>query len=190
MLRLSLNRQRLVVGVGLSLLVAISWWSTDVLELADDSDYLMAGQPDYFMRDLEVLVQDHQGAIKHKLLASELAYFPHPSHTQFEDPMVAVYRDNQVAWLISAERGSLSNQKLDFDDGVMLHRGENAGATTLQMQTEAMAIDLASKQAWSDGQVRVWQAGLGEMQGVGMRIDLNENQLQLQSQVRVRYENN
>ena len=192
MLRFSLSRQRLVVGIGLCVLAAISWWSGDVLELSDDREYLMAGQPDYFMRDMKILVQDPQGVIKHKLSASELAHFPDVDNTQFEQPRVEVYRDGQVAWVVEAKFGVLDNleQQLQFDEGVSLYRGGGASPSVLQMETKAMTVDLIKQQAWSDGEVELWQQGLGEMRWVGMLADLKNNQLHLQSEVRVRYENN
>jgi len=192
MLRFSITRQRIVIGAGLFLLAAISWWSADVLELSDDSRYLVAGQPDYFMRELDILVQDPQGLVKHKLSASELAHFPNTENTQFSQPKVEIYRDKQPAWLVEAEHGVLNStdQQIEFDEGVSLYQGGLAVPSALQLATEALTVDLIKQQAWGDGAVKLWQPGLGEMHGEGMSIDLQSNQLHLQSQVRVRYENN
>lgn len=192
MLRFSLSRQRLIVGGGLCLLAAISWWSDDMLELPDDRGYLMAGQPDYFMRELEVLVQDPQGGIRHKLSASELAHFPNTQNTRFTQPKVEIYREQNATWVIEAALGVLNNpdQQLQLDNGVKLYQGNVASTAAVQLETETMGIELVKQQASSDGQVRLWQQGLGQMQGEGMLLDLQSNRLHLQSNVRVRYENN
>ena len=191
MLWTRLFRQRLVMGVGVALLVVTSWWSQDVFELPDEQDQLMAGQPDYYMRELRLQVLDEGGEVQHYLYARALAHFPDRDLTDLELPQVVVYRDNQAAWVIKAQQGALYNmqQTLHLQQGVTLHKGSTDELYPLQLQADSMVVDLMLEQAMSEGEILVQQYDMGTLQGQGMLLDLKENQLHLHSQVQVRYEN-
>lgn len=184
-------RQRIVVALGLVMLAAMSWWSQDAFELPDEQDQLMVGQPDYYMRELRIQVLDDGGVVQHYLSSSALAHFPSRDMTEFELPQVVVYRDNQPAWVIKAQQGTLYNvqQKLHLQQGATLHKGSVDEMYPLQLQAESMMLDLALEQAVSESDILVHQYEMGTLQGRGMLLDFKESRLHLQSQVQVRYEN-
>ncbi len=191
MISFSLSRQQLLVGSGLLLLVGLSWWLQGSFEEIEDALYRLDGQPDYYMRDLSLQVVGEGGEVQHHLSARKMAYFSWDDSAHLDTPQVVVYRENRPAWMVESDQGVLYNreQTLTLDNGVSLYRGDNKQASSLQLHTQQMVVDLESEQAKSEGDVLVLQPPIGELSGRGLILDLQQNRLHLMSQVRVRYEN-
>jgi len=184
------RRHYLVMGFGLAAVIAIVWFSQEVMESPSERELVMESQSDFHMRGLNLHVSGEGGDAKYHVFASSLTHFPHNDTMSLQEPKIVIYHQGQPGWVVAAEEGLLKKreQQLELRDNVSLREG-GGDAAPLQLELEHIIVDLVKKQASSEADISLKQHDVGELWGRGLLLDLQNNRLQLQSKVRVRYEN-
>ncbi|MCF6218792.1 MAG: LPS export ABC transporter periplasmic protein LptC [Gammaproteobacteria bacterium] len=183
-------RHYLVIGFALAAVIAIAWFSQEVMESPGESELVMESQSDFHMRGLNLHVSSEGGDAKYHVFASSLTHFPHNDTMSLQEPKMVIYHQGQPSWVVAAKEGLLKKkeQQLELRHHVSLYEG-GADAAPLRLELEHIIVDLVKKQASSEADIALKQHDVGELSGRGLLLDLQNNRLQLQSKVRVRYEN-
>lgn len=171
------------------LLVALGNWLTE--EGVKQVDKRLTGEPqaqqDYYLKELSISALNEQGQLQHRLQAMQLSHFSGDGQTHLQQPTLDVYKQNQLEWHVTAERGELDQQQ----DEVILQGGvkmvQPTGRPSLQLSTSRLRIQPEQGKADTDQAVTLRQAD-NRIDAVGMRIEQGGQRLLLLSKVRGRYE--
>lgn len=137
----------------------------------------------HLLSGVTITEQDRSGVPRYRLSAVRLTHFDDAT-TTLQQPRLQLYRAGAADWSLRAVRGELdsSGDQLQLYGSVELQRGQPA----LQLESEALHVDIKQQIARSDVAVRA-VAPQWQIDAIGMVADGKQQQLQLLNQVRGYY---
>ena len=185
-----LTYRRLVIASVLLALVLGSWWARQNAERPEATEVaVIEGQPDYYMKGLQVRAVDQHGTLSHHLSAESLVHYQQSGVTTFVEPQIVIYREGQPAWVVGARKGRLDGlrQRLVLEQQVAVVQDTGDQQAALQLRTETLEILLQEKIAHTDDYIELTQEGVGWAEGAGMTLYLTQDRLKLHQKVKFVY---
>ncbi|GAA5218875.1 LPS export ABC transporter periplasmic protein LptC [Corallincola platygyrae] len=144
-------------------------------------------RPDFTAKTLRSRSYDENGLLAHQIWASDMAHFSNNEFTSFKSPKVVVYPNGkQAGWTLNAEQGRLRENQLILEQQVVIETQTEQNQTNTLL-TEYVEMDLASNEVSSDQPVTV-KGPSYQLQGVGLRGNVEKEQIELLSDVKATYE--
>lgn len=184
-----LSFRNLVIALALAMLAGLSQWLLILSQPKPPIDRSERRIPDYTTQDFTVTAMDNTGQPERRLQAAYMAHFPSDGSTEFTEPHMTVFRENEASWHIYADHGWMpeDRQQILLQSNVLI---ENTLATpddALRLATEDMRVLLGEEYAETDKPVTI-TSQTSVTKAVGMRAYLKEGRLHLLSNVRGVYE--
>lgn len=177
--------EQIKIYASLTLLVVFSvWFIFSIDPEANLIPVVSQKSPDYYMEGFFATAFDNKGRIKQRFGAERMVHFPADNHSELNGVLIAAKLEPQGQWEIRAGRGLAKSGSdiIDLDETIKIEQidGQQAGLT---IAAAAMTIDIGNREAFSRHPVTI-QSAQGEVDSIGMHIDLTERTVKLTSQVR------
>lgn len=177
---------RLLLTLLLGLAALASGWS--VWRMSHPAaETVLQTRPDYVLRDFEIVALDEQGKESFTLRGPELLRDPTDKSMQLATPLFLVPDRQGRYWHVRAQRGTAPDggRQLELLGQVRADSPPDAPPPT-HIETDRLTLDLKANIAHTAASVLITRPGL-TMRGVGLRADLDHQQVSLLSQVRTHY---
>lgn len=149
--------------------------------------------PSYIAYNLSNDRFDENGAIAHEIYASKATNYGEQDITQFENPKIIIYINNEsdkstTIWQVSSKNGTLSgHNKLVLSDDVWV-KNLSEDQLVQTMNTEQLTVLLNEKEISSEQLVH-WQGPQMEQQGIGMWASFVSEELIVKNLIKAVYLN-
>lgn len=173
----------IAAAVGIGLLLIEDYTNDQAQENVDSASKL----PDYYGEGLNNRSYANDGQFEGRFIASHSIHYPAQQLTQFRDPEIHSVADDGKVWLIKSLEG-VHQETLDtmtFRQQVLITPVVQAVAPT-RITTSELVVFNQDKLAKTDKPVTVINAG-GQIDAVGMIIQLDQQTIEFLSQVKGRY---
>lgn len=182
-----MKRRTLFLSLIIAILAVVSHWlSQESEQLFETSKApIPARSPDYFMDNFSAVTMNENGIAQHRLEATRLEHYAQDDITELDQPHLLLYNNGSPLWHISAAKGNIKNdtQMISLEGKVHMQR---EGDDPLELRTERIQIHPKTQYAETSAAVILTSPQV-RLQGIGMRIDINEERLELLSDVRGNY---
>ncbi|MCK5639157.1 MAG: LPS export ABC transporter periplasmic protein LptC [Gammaproteobacteria bacterium] len=183
-----MKRRTLFLSLTIAILAVISHWlsqETEQLLVESTTTPTPVRSPDYFMDNFSAVTMNENGITQHRLEAVRLEHYAQDDTTELNQPHLVFYDNSTPLWHITAARGNIKNdtQTIYLEGKVHLQR---EGDAPQELRTENIQIHPKTQYAETDAAVTLTSPQV-QLQGVGMRVYLNDERLQLLSHVRGHY---
>jgi len=181
------NRRSIVIILLLALIAAIILWNAfddeETIELDQNSEALI---PDFTATGLETRVFESDGRLAQQIRADHMAHFSALNLTNLENPVYITYLDELAVnpaetgsiWEVSANTGRYyEGERLELEDNVLVLNLSNTGYID-EIRTDFIYIDLQNRTMHTDSPVTI-EGTQFIVNGNGMRVDLEAQQLEL-----------
>lgn len=142
-------------------------------------------QPGYYLQQATITETGPDGQPRMKLQADRINQNPVDESISLERVSVTYRSNDRRTWLLTAERGYLTNShRIDFNGNVHI-RPQDASPSSVaapQIRTDALSIDTDQNIAQAPGTVRL-EFGTQQLTAVGMKFDIARQALRLESNV-------
>ncbi|WP_157980939.1 LPS export ABC transporter periplasmic protein LptC [Aliidiomarina shirensis] len=190
-----MNRRSIIITLLVALIAAIILWNA-----FDDEETIESGErtemliPDFTATGLETRVFESDGRLAQQIRAEHMAHFSALNLTELESPVYITYL-NELAvdsaetgsvWEVSAEKGRYyEGERLELESNVLILNRSNTGYID-EIKTDFISIDLQNRTMHTDSPVTI-QGIRFIVNGNGMRVDLEAQQLELIDHVETIY---
>jgi len=184
---LAINKRFIGLVIVLALAVTSWWFQYEEKGLGEDKaeDGLVI---DYAIRDFEMTAMDEQGQPRNRLKAVSMEHFSNDDSALLEQPDLLVYREGGEPWRLTSGMAKVyqGGTVVHMSEGVQMRRLDDAGQTTMQVDTPELWVYSEREYAESSERV-VIRDSMGITQAKGMTIDLSAGRLQLLAEVQGKY---
>ncbi len=144
---------------------------------------------DYFMEGVVSRQFDEKGQLTHVLRSPRIDHFEAAKRSAMQTPSIELIQAGGTPWTVTARNADADHgsDQLWLKEDVRLSRADAAGATTLQMETAQLKVDMTARVANTDTEVRFVSPG-GFISGTGLRANFATEQLDLLANVKGHYE--
>lgn len=178
--------------VGLVIVLAlavVSWWLQQHEEKVHGEPQSEDGLViDYAIRDFEMTAMDEQGQPRNRLKAVSMEHFSNDDSALLKQPDLLVYRESGEPWRLTSGLAKVfkGGEVVHMSGGVQMRRLDDAGTTTMQVDTDELWVYADREYAESEEMVFI-KDSMGTTEAKGMTIDLAAGRLQLLAAVRGKY---
>lgn len=144
--------------------------------------------PDFIAENLHSNVYKHQGSLAYVVDAHRMEHYPELSITNFEFPQYTLHPKNDApTWKISANEGILyNNNRVKLAKHVRL-LATDPDSLLQEVQGKYFELDLKTNIISSEQEIKIIGKGF-TIDGKGLIVDLNTNQMTLTKHVKSIYE--
>lgn len=190
-----MNRRTLILLIILAIVcVGVLWYSgeRDSTQVGDRDDLQLI--PDFTAYGLATRVFESDGRLAHQIRATRMAHFSAIRLTELEEPVYTTFlsersvnvQETGAEWQISARYGRFyEDERLELTDAVAIVNRSGIGYIE-EITTDNLAIDLQTGIMQTDAPVTL-RGPQFYVHGVGMRIDLEAQQLEIIEHVETIY---
>lgn len=162
----------------------LEWQAVDKIIQKDTAQELT---PDFIAENLQSKSYNEQGNIAYIINADRMEHYSKLSITHFEAPIYTLHPSNQEAWVISAKEGTLyNNTRVKLAKNVRIY-STTSNSLIREVQGKSLEIDLTNNIISAEQAILIKGIDF-TMQGAGLIIDLNTNQMSLTDHVQTTYE--
>ena len=182
-----LSRNSLVFWAVLAGGITLVIWITDTTQTALRAPPVAKHEPDYYMEKFKLTITDPQGVPRQWLEADKMLHYV--DHTaELTAPLLRAVQANKGEWRVRALHGSVeSDQQINLTGDVTVeYHASQSVASALSLRTDQLRVNLADNTGATDGPVTMEQAN-ARVTAVGLRFDLNQQQMHLLANVRGQY---
>ena len=182
-----LSRNSLVFWAVLAGGITLVIWITDTTQTALRAPPVAKHEPDYYMEKFKLTITDPQGVPRQWLEADKMLHYV--DHTaELTAPLLRAVQANKGEWRVRALHGSVeSDQQINLTGDVTVeYHASQSVASALSLRTDQLRVNLADNTGATDGPVTMEQAN-ARVSAVGLRFDLNQQQMHLLANVRGQY---
>ena len=162
-----------VFGLSLILLVlvilSVRWFNPDT---PAPSAFMVSRNPvtDYYLRQVSIATLGVDGRPERLLQAAEIRHFANDLGTQLHQPILTLYPTSGPPWRMVADSGWLdeTGDTLSLSDRVQLSRAASTMTAPMQLQTEALQMQLPHRYLETSRPVQI-SSGWQQLQAIGMR---------------------
>ena len=184
-----MSTRRAILILVLALIAALTWW----LQREPDQRLRLlptAGPqgPDFYMRDFQIRVTGEAGHLQYQLAGEQAAHMQDDGHGELLAPVMHFHQDRLPPVRVQAETGWISppGDEIRLLGAVTIERPAEHPDGPLHMTTRDLHVFPELRQAQTDARV-VARAPAYTVEGVGMRMNMNERTVILESQVNGTY---
>ncbi|RUO30599.1 LPS export ABC transporter periplasmic protein LptC [Aliidiomarina sedimenti] len=147
-------------------------------------------QPDFVAEGLFTRIFNPDGELQHRIESTRMAHFSVIGLTELSNPVyiTTIQRDDGVTelWQLRADRGNYyDDERLILEDNVRI-TNEDETSFIRAIETEYLTINTSTQVISTDHPVRIYGPQF-EVQGQGMRTNLESQQLELTEHVQTVY---
>ncbi len=160
-------------GLSLVLLILVIWsvwWVSS--DPPTPSALSTAQRPvtDYYLRAVNITTLGVDGRPERLLQTAEIRHFNDDAGTQLRQPVLTLYPATGPLWRMVADTGWLdaTGETLSLTGAVQLSRPASATTAPMQLQTEALQIQLPRRYLETAQPVQI-SSGIQRLQATGMR---------------------
>jgi len=172
----------------LALALLTLWLERIVQQEGGAHPSLRRHDPDYLVENLSIERYAADGALETTLAAAKMVHYPDDDSTELLAPRVEHTRPNEPRLIVTAERGTLSQdgEEVFLHGDVLLLREAGAGEPETRMRTSFLHIVRARSLVRTDREIVITQ-GERMLSGRGMEYHNDTRQLFLRGKVRGRF---
>jgi LPS export ABC transporter protein LptC len=175
-------REMLLLALLVVLAITSLWW---LKYRSGPTSRVEAGFPsdiDYYMADVRITTTDELGRPAYRLVSPRIEHLIADDSARAESPQLMVFRDSAPAWQLKAESGLMpaGGIIIDLQGEVIVTREAGPRSPATHAQTREVTVNTLEKTARTQERVAV-ERGNWDIEGVGMRIDLETGQLEMSS---------
>lgn len=190
-----MNRRTLILLIILALVSGgVLWYSSEreSTQVTDHDDLQLI--PDFTAYGLATRVFEADGRLAHQIRAKRMAHYSAIRLTELEEPIYTTFLSERLVnvqetgaeWQISAQFGRFyEDERLELTDEVAIVNRSGIGYIH-EIMTDNLAIDLQSGIMHTDAPVTL-RGPQFYVHGIGMRIDLEAQQLEIIEHVETIY---
>ncbi|EGN74876.1 hypothetical protein A28LD_1893 [Idiomarina sp. A28L] len=190
-----MNRRSIFIILLVAFVATIILWGA-----FDDEEAIESGQrsekliPDFTATGLETRVFESDGRLAQQIRAEHMAHFSALNLTELEKAVYITYLDESAVdssetgsvWEVSADKGRYyEGERLELESNVLIINRSNTGYID-EIKTDFISIDLQNRIMHTDSPVTI-QGPQFTINGNGMRVDLEVQQLELIDHVETIY---
>ncbi len=182
-----LSRNSLVFWAVLAGGITLVIWITDTTQTALRAPPVAKHEPDYYMEKFKLTITDPQGVPLQWLEADKMLHYVDRT-AELTAPLLRAVQANKGEWRVRALLGSVeSDQQINLTGDVTVeYHASQSVASALSLRTDQLRVNLADNTGATDGPVTMEQAN-ARVSAVGLRFDLNQQQMHLLANVRGQY---
>ena len=182
-----LSRNSLVFWAVLAGGITLVIWITDTTQTALRAPPVAKHEPDYYMEKFKLTITDPQGVPLQWLEADKMLHYVDRT-AELTAPLLRAVQANKGEWRVRALHGSVeSDQQINLTGDVTVeYHASQSVASALSLRTDQLRVNLADNTGATDGPVTMEQAN-ARVTAVGLRFDLNQQQMHLLANVRGQY---
>jgi len=182
-----LSRNSLVFWAVLAGGITLVIWITDTTQTALRAPPVAKHEPDYYMEKFKLTITDPQGVPRQWLEADKMLHYVDRT-AELTAPLLRAVQANKGEWRVRALLGSVeSDQQINLTGDVTVeYHASQSVASALSLRTDQLRVNLADNTGATDGSVTMEQAN-ARVSAVGLRFDLNQQQMHLLANVRGQY---
>lgn len=141
--------------------------------------------PDQFMNGAIFNRMDESGQLQDQFSAVHLVHFIKNNATNFTQPNLLVFKQNEPPWHITADEGHAvrGDDEIEIDHNVRIEQAGNVARPHTVITTTSLTIYPDKKLATTNQLVTGTQPG-AKITAIGLRADMMHNTIDLLSQVR------
>ena len=141
--------------------------------------------PDFFVEQMTLMRANADDNPSVRVEADHMLHYPLDQRMAFTRPRIISLDETQPLTTITSRKGSApdSGDYADLQEDVRVLRAATADAPPMQLITETARVDMVNNLISTADPVQM-QAGDNRLQGVGMEIRDQDQQLELKSRVR------
>lgn len=178
---------RLIIGIGLALVAAISGWSAWRNRNINAAGAEDLGRADFVMHDFEMTALDKQGKESVTLRAPSMQRDPKAQTYAIATPLFLMPDAQGKYWEMRANTGWISAKGEELRlDGDVVGTSPAGAATPSRFETTRLNVFPNEQRAVTDQQVTLTQPGT-ILTGRGFETNLKTRQYEIKSQVKSRY---
>ncbi|WP_426416088.1 LPS export ABC transporter periplasmic protein LptC [Aestuariirhabdus sp. LZHN29] len=153
-----------------------------------DTDPRERQEVDFYMQNAQLTRYNEHGALDHRLNAVEVNHYPHNDTTMISEPRMTLLKADGERH-ISARSGKLlpGSEDLELWDDVVMRVLAQDGSERGRLDTDFITLYSGQELASTNRPVTITTPS-GVTRAVGMKANLNQDQVQLLSNVRGTYE--
>jgi LPS export ABC transporter protein LptC len=142
--------------------------------------------PDMLMDQINARIIDDTGKVNMTMTASKMLHYSVHNITEFTQPLVTIYQQEQMPWIITAGHATSYQgmQKIYLWEHVVIKKNSSIDPATLI--TDKLWLFPEHKLAKTSAAVTITQPNTS-LTAVGFNADLNLGTIQLLSQVKGKY---
>lgn len=140
---------------------------------------------EYFMNQFSLLDINDEGGIKYRLQADEMTYLS-SNIAELSRPKLRVLSERNATWSLEAEQGRIEYGSVFFFGGDVNIEQQRLQQDILFVRTRDVTFDAAVNIVATDQHVQL-KSGNNAVEAVGMRYDIEHQQVYLLSNVRGQY---
>ena len=179
-----------IVIIGLLTTALALYWQVQIKRGEKDAVAVSTVErPDFVANELRTIGFNKQGLLESKVTATHMEHYASTDITHFNEPVYVVYpKEGKANWTIRADKGQLnkSSDLIVLEKDVVID-SINIDEPIHTLRTQSLSINLKTLLGGSEDMVYVKGKGV-IIQGLGLHVDLNAQELSLLSKVEGKYE--
>jgi len=193
--RILFNKQTGILTLSFLLIAAfiVIWTDSKQLQSALLPEPITA--PQWYATEVTNIQMNQEGQPERIAVASKMVHQDQNNTTMLTQPHLSLYRaDSKEPWQVNAKRGIVYHgaalneiNQLDLLENVVLKHLETSSKKLLQAKTETFTIHPLTNEGYTDELVTITQPGQ-LLQGTGMKVYFDKEQMNLLSKVKTQYE--
>jgi lipopolysaccharide export system protein LptC len=168
----------------LLVVIAVSslWWLKYRSGSASRVEVGFPSNIDYYMADVRITTTDSFGRPAYRLVSPRIEHLIADDSARADSPQLMVFRESAPPWRLQAESGRMpaGDGTIDLQGEVIVTRDAGPRAPATRAQTREVTVNTLEKTAQTQEPVAI-EHGNWDIEGVGMRIDLETGQLEMSS---------
>lgn len=173
--------RELLLLAGLIVIAAISlWWMKYRPDSAPRVETEFPSDIDSYMTDVRITTTDELGRPTYRLLSPRIEHLIADGSSLASSPRLTVFREKAPPWQLHAESARMPAEGITIDllGDVVVTREAGAGTPATHAHTREVSVNTLEKTARTQERVAIERGNLN-IEGVGMRIDLETGQLEM-----------
>lgn len=175
---------QITIGVAIAVAVASSLYFEDIKQTVAPVALESPDQAETYLFDTEIISLNEAGEISQIVSTPSTVQTRDSKQTQIIKPQVSLYRDNQLAWRVSADTATVTadNTEMSLRDNVLLINPNN----NTELRTDELNYDTVSQIATSNSPISV-DTNDADMTANGLRFNLAKGYYELKNRVTANY---
>ncbi len=138
---------------------------------------------DYYMQGVIIHLYDEKGNQLTQMESVKLAHFKHQDQSLLESPLIQMNQTDGSHWQLKAKQGKIIKDKnlIEMIDQVVIE-GANQQATSTQINTQHLIIDLQNTRATTDKAITISHQYY-QTTSIGMDMDFKNHIIDLNQKV-------
>ena len=185
-----LNAHNSAVYIVLGAAALLTWLaSRPDADVQDAAGPPAEAPPGYYLEDVVLLGTDEAGAVLYRIVAGRVEEAGNERRLELSDVRVQYHENEDVAWLIEAERAAAPNDHsyLELRGNIRVTNSGRAPSGQVVVEADELLLEPERYAASTDSPVTVSFEG-NRLEAIGLAADFRDDRLELRSGVHGRFE--